>query len=99
MKRKKKDRESYILTMADTIMGNGKMIGCKGMASYIIKMEKLLTRAHGKMINLTEKEGFIISIQVPSQANSTTKTFQNCRTSGSSMTDNSKTIKKMEKAT
>jgi hypothetical protein len=53
-------KENYNLMMEDIMQDNGKITRCMVMVGYIIRMDKLLTKATGKMINFLGLEEFLM---------------------------------------
>lgn len=54
------ERVDQNLMMVDFIQDNGKIIKCMDMVNYIIKMDKLLMRVIGIMINFMDLVEFLM---------------------------------------
>jgi hypothetical protein len=90
--------EVYILNREDIIKENGKMIRCKDLVDSIIRMERLLMRDIGRMINLMGRGEYIMLSQSISRSNLIIRIFLSWVTDGSIMKASLKMIQSMERA-
>jgi hypothetical protein len=89
--------EVYTLNREDIIKENGKMIRCKDLGDSIIRMERLLMRDIGKMMNLMDRGEYIMLNQSISRSNLIIRIFLSWVTDGSIMKVSLKMIQSMER--